>query len=116
MIKSINQGHQAEDAVAEQIEKMGYEILSQNWHTPRCEIDIIAQKDKLIYFVEVKFRASPAQGDGLEYITKRKLSQMNFAARIWVQHNKWNGDWRLAAISVTTDGQKYLFGDLVELL
>jgi hypothetical protein len=40
---------------------------------------------------------------------------MNFAARMWVQYNKWDGDWRLAAISVTTNGEEYLFGELVEL-
>lgn len=114
-MKATQRGHQAEDAVAEQMKNQGYEILSQNWRTPRCEIDIIAQKGKVIYFVEVKFRANPEQGDGLEYVTKNKLSQMNFAARIWVQHNKWDGDWRLGAISATTNGQEYLFSELIEL-
>jgi putative endonuclease len=114
-MKATAQGHQAEEAVAEQMKKHGYEILSQNWRTPRCEIDIVAKKNKIIYFTEVKFRSSGAQGDGLEYVTKSKLSQMNFAARMWVQYNKWDGDWRLAAISVTTNGEEYLFGELVEL-
>lgn len=114
-MKSTKRGHQAEEAVAKQMEKQGYEILSQNWRTPRCEIDIVAKKDKIIYFTEVKFRTSPAQGDGLEYITKRKLSQMHFAAQVWLQHNKWDGDWRLAAISVTTNGLKYLFSEFIEL-
>lgn len=114
-MKATTRGHQAESAVAQQIKKLGYEILSQNWRTPRCEIDIVAQKGRVIYFVEVKFRANSEQGDGLEYVTKGKLAQMNFAARIWVQHNKWDGDWRLAAISVTTNGEEYLFGELIEL-
>ena len=115
-MRTTQRGHQAEEAVAKQMKNLGYEILSQNWRTPRCEIDIVARKDKIIYFVEVKFRLQSAQGDGLEHITKRKLSQMEFAGRIWNQHNNWNGDWRLAAISVTTNNvQEYLLGDLVEL-
>lgn len=114
-MKTTQQGHQAENAVAQQMKKLGYEILSQNWRTTRCEIDIVARKDKIAYFVEVKFRTNSEQGDGLDYITKNKLSQMNYAARIWIQYNKWEGDWRLAAISVTTDGKEYLFGELVEL-
>jgi putative endonuclease len=114
-VKTTQRGHQAENEAAKQMRKLGYEILSQNWRTARCEIDIVAQKGKIVYFVEVKFRASSAQGEGLEYITEKKLSQMRFAARIWVQQNNWDGDWRLAAIGVTTDGQQYLFGELVEL-
>lgn len=108
-------GRRAEDAVAKQMRKQGYEILSQNWRTPVCEIDIVARKNKIVYFVEVKFRANSMQGDGLDYITSRKLSQMRFAARIWLQQNDWQGDWRLGAMSVTTNGQEYLLGDLVEL-
>jgi uncharacterized protein (TIGR00252 family) len=112
---TAQRGRQAENAVAQRMQKQGYEILSQNWRTRVCEIDIVAKKNKIIYFTEVKFRTSSTQGDGLEYVTKSKLSQMNFAARIWVGQNKWDGDWRLCAISVTTDGQQYLFGELVEL-
>lgn len=112
---TTKRGHQAEDSVAQQIQNKGFEILSQNWRTPRCEIDIVAKKDKIIYFVEVKFRANSTQGDGLEYITKKKLSQMRFAAQMWMQQNNWNGDCRLAAISVTTNGQEYLLGNLVEI-
>ena len=112
---ATQRGRQAENEVAQRMRKQGYEILSQNWRTPRCEIDVVARKKKIIYFVEVKFRASTTQGDGLEYITNKKLSQMRFAAHIWLQQNKWDGDWRLGAIGVTIDGQQYLFGELVEL-
>ncbi|KAL0265435.1 UNVERIFIED_CONTAM: hypothetical protein PYX00_011044 [Menopon gallinae] len=36
------------------LEKEGYEILAHNYYTPYGEIDIIAKKDNLLIFVEVK--------------------------------------------------------------
>lgn len=60
----------------------------------------MAQKNRVIYFVEVKYRAGTAQGGGLEYIASQKLRRMNFAARVWTQSFNWHGDWRLMAAAV----------------
>jgi putative endonuclease len=97
-------GQQAENAVAAQLKSEGYKVLVRNWRRRSCEIDIVASKDKVIYFVEVKYRSSQAQGDGLEYITLAKKRQFNFAARMWLSENGWEGDWRLLAASVRYDG------------
>jgi Holliday junction resolvase-like predicted endonuclease len=55
----------------------------------------------VIFFVEVKYRSSVAQGGGFEYITGQKLKRMNFAAEIWKQTFNWNGDYRLMAAAVS---------------
>src|SRR3990167_6788494 len=94
-------GHLAEQHAAEYLKSRGYEILDINWKTRYCEIDIVAQKDKTIYFVEVKYRLSDFQGSGFEYITKTKLKQMKFAAEIWMANNKWSGGCSLSAIEVS---------------
>lgn len=94
-------GKAAEDAAAQYLSSKKYEILDQNWRTRWCEIDIIAQKKKVIYFVEVKYRKSDVWGGGLEYITPKKLDQMRFAAEFWVSNHSWRGDYRLSAIEVT---------------
>jgi uncharacterized protein (TIGR00252 family) len=94
-------GREAETAAAEYLKKQGFKILAQNWRTRWCEIDIVAQKHKRVYFVEVKYRQTNKQGSGLDYITTRKLKQMQFAAEFWVQDNEWTGDYTLAAIEVS---------------
>jgi uncharacterized protein (TIGR00252 family) len=71
-------GQSAEERVAKLLEKAGFKILARNWRTRICEIDIVANKNKIIYFVEVKFRSSEKQGSGLEYITPKKLKQSCF--------------------------------------
>lgn len=98
---SYDTGRQAEKAAANYLEMRGYAIIEQNFRRPRCEIDIVAKKDSVVYFVEVKYRRNGNQGGGLEYVTPSKQKQMRFAAEMWVEESKWRGDYRLAAVEVT---------------
>lgn len=93
-------GHDAEKVAADYLERQGYAIRALNWKTRYCEVDIIAEKNKTIYFVEVKYRKNANQGTGFDYITVKKLKQMAFAAEFWVQEHNWRGDYQLAAIEV----------------
>lgn len=77
-------GRRAEDAAATYLARRGYTVLDRNWRTRWCEIDIVAQKDQVVYFVEVKYRRSDCWGSGLDYITPAKLRQMRFAAEFWI--------------------------------
>jgi uncharacterized protein (TIGR00252 family) len=94
-------GNEAEEKVAETLSSDGYKILAQNWRTRVCEVDIVASRDKIIYFVEVKYRSSNLQGSGIEYITPKKLNQIKFAAQIWTQENNWDGDYRILGAEVS---------------
>ncbi|HVX48408.1 MAG TPA: YraN family protein [Candidatus Saccharimonadales bacterium] len=94
-------GRKAERAAATYLEMRGYRILERNWRRPRCEIDIIAEKDSTIYFVEVKYRRDDAQGGGLEAVTPTKLRQMRYAATSWLAETKWRGPSQLAAIELS---------------
>lgn len=93
-------GHSAEDLVSRWLESSNYQVVAQNWRTRRCEIDIVAAKDKVVYFVEVKYRSSAGFGSGLEYITAKKLEQMLFSANMWLAINNWSGDYRICAAEV----------------
>ena len=105
-------GRTAEEAAANYLVRLGYEIIDQNWRRRSCEIDIVARKGEVIYFVEVKYRQNNKQGSGLEYITPAKLKQMTFAATMWVAENNWNADYNLAAIEVA--GQEYEITEFID--
>ena len=100
-MKTTAQGRKAEAAVAKLLTEQGFKVIELNWRQPVCEIDIVAQKDAVVHFCEVKYRSSADQGDGFEYITPKKLSQMQFAGQVWIQSNDWSGDWRLLAAAVS---------------
>ncbi|HLG90620.1 MAG TPA: YraN family protein [Candidatus Saccharimonadales bacterium] len=103
-MKATATGRNAEAAVADYLVENGFKILAKNWRTRWCEIDIIAQKDKTIHFIEVKYRFSESHGSGFEYITPHKLNQIKFAGRFWTAQNHWDGDYRLIAAEVTGPG------------
>lgn len=106
-------GQNAETAVARHLAKDGYKILARNWKTKICEIDIVAQKGEIIYFIEVKYRTGEGQGSGFEYIGPKKLQQIGFAARVWCQNNDWEGDCRLLGAEVS--GLNFENIELVEI-
>jgi len=98
---NVGTGRQAEAAAADYLERLGYTIVEQNWRTRQCEVDIIAERQHVLYFCEVKYRHSESQGSGLDYITPKKLRQMQFAAQSWVHWRGWAGGYQLCAIEVS---------------
>lgn len=101
-------GHDAEKKASGYLASIDYKILELNWKTKYCEIDIIAQKNNTLYFVEVKYRNSPDQGSGFEYITSKKLKQMIFAAENYVNNSNWEGEYQLSAISIDGDNLQFV--------
>lgn len=93
-------GRKAERAAANYLEMRGFTIMELNWRRPRAEIDIIASKQHVTYFVEVKYRKNDNQGSGLDYITDSKLKRMQRGAYYWVDETKYTGEFQLAAIEV----------------
>jgi uncharacterized protein (TIGR00252 family) len=98
---TFDTGRKAEAAAAAFLARKGCNIVEQNWRTRWCEIDIVACRAGIVYFCEVKYRASAAYGNGLDYITAKKLQQMRFAAELWVTSNNWDGEYQLCAIEVS---------------
>lgn len=94
-------GHDAEKLAADHLASLGFKTKELNWKTRYCEIDIVAEKSKTMYFVEVKARKTNTHGSGLEYITPKKLEQMSFAAELWVAEHNWPHDYQLAAIELS---------------
>lgn len=99
-MNSTETGRKAEAAARVYLSMRGYRIVEQNWRRPSYEIDIVAEKDGRVYFVEVKYRYDDQQGGGLDAITKSKLRHMTRAAEAWVEDNKWHGEYCLAAIEI----------------
>ena len=98
-VSTTETGRKAESAAAVYLEMRGFKIIEQNYRRPRCEIDIVAKKDRVVHLVEVKYRRNNDQG-GVESITATKLKQMRYAAETWREDNKWNSELLLSAIEI----------------
>lgn len=94
-------GELAEQVAAEYLMRQGYRIIDRNWKTKWCEIDIIARSGEAVHFIEVKYRKTNEQGDGLEYVTTQKQRQMRFAAELWLSNRSDYDTVLLSAMSLS---------------
>ena len=56
------------------LQRDGFAILETNWRFQKAEVDIIAQKDGFLIFIEVKTRGSKKFGNPSDSIDKKKIS------------------------------------------
>ncbi len=94
-------GRWGEDAAAEYLKANGYTILARNVHSAHGEIDIVASKDGLLVFVEVKTRSSHAFAYPEDSVTHRKQAYMLSAAEEYLQAHPESGEsWQFDVIAV----------------
>jgi putative endonuclease len=73
-------GRWGEDAAAEYLQARGDVIVARNVRTPHGELDIVARKDDLLLFVEVKTRSSHSFAYPEDSVMRRKQMHMLSAA------------------------------------
>ena len=95
---NIKSGHEGEEIAAKYLITLGHAIIERNWKTKWCEIDIISEKDGVLFFSEVKNRKS---NNGLDAITPAKQKQMRFAAELYLKNT--DKPARLLAIAVNNN-------------
>ena len=84
----IEKGKAGEQLVARYLEQHGYTIIAQNFRQKFGEVDVIAQKDDTIAFVEVKWRHDPLI-DPAEVIGRSKQKKITSIAKHFLsQHTE----------------------------
>jgi putative endonuclease len=82
MVSTREKGDFGEDIAVEYLEKLGYKILKRNFHFGRIgEIDIVAEINDELVFVEVKLRTSSTYGEPIDSITPRKVATLKRVAQ-----------------------------------
>ena len=98
-------GRLGENLAKAHLEKAGYEIMDENWTHGRLEVDLIAYKDKVIIFTEVKTRTGNYFGNPEDFVDKRKQKLLAEAAEEYVYLMNHQGEVRFDIISVLFDGK-----------
>jgi putative endonuclease len=95
-------GRWGEETAVRHLQLRGYTILARNLRTRHGELDIVAQKDEALVFVEVKMRSSNAFGFPEEAVTPRKQAHMLMAAEAYFeQHPNCPETWQFDIIAIT---------------
>lgn len=94
-------GRWGEDIAANFLKMRGYTILAQNKHIGHAEVDVLAQKDDELVFVEVKTRSSSVYGQPEEAVDNRKLTHLVEAAQRYAIEEQSDLPWRIDVIAIT---------------
>lgn len=73
-------GREGEEMAAFFLGQNGYVVLHRNWRHGQLEVDLIALKDDVLHFVEVKLRRTDRYGYPEESVGKQKLRFLMRAA------------------------------------
>lgn len=111
MQKNLNSreiGNIGEQAVVDFLKSHGYEILKRNYTVRGGEIDIIAKKNEIIAFVEVKTRGKNPLVAGEKAITESKRRYIIRTAEHYLNTLEKSYDCRFDVAVVETEDRKIL--------
>jgi len=101
MMKRRETGILGENLACEFLGNNGYSIIERNFRCPGGEADIIAQRQDMLVFVEVRTKTSRQFGSPEESITPTKMDHMrNVAAYYWQSHSDLPESWRIDVIAI----------------
>jgi len=96
-------GRSAEERVAARLEAGGWTILARRFRNPGGEIDLVAEREGLLAFVEVKQRAALAEA--AYSVTPRQQARLVAGAEAWMAAHPGHGAGGMRFDVVLVDGQ-----------
>lgn len=81
-----------EDIAVDYLQNNGFKILSRNYKCHIGEIDIIALKDKILRFIEVKYRKDSQYGNAIDAVSARQQQRNMRAADRYLKENNLSDD------------------------
>ncbi len=99
-------GNIAEDKACVFLYENGFEIVERNFYSRFGEIDIIATKEDVLHFVEVK--SGEDYEKAIQNITPSKLSKLLKTCDVYMKKNGFDGDFMLDALVVTPQTIEHL--------
>lgn len=113
MSKASELGKQGEELTCELLRKKGYRIRSRNYSFDRAEVDIVAEKDSMLVFVEVKTRQSDYLSDPSLLVPIKKQKQIIKAADAYIKEHDLSNESRFDIV-VAIINSKYRKLDHIE--
>jgi len=82
---------------------MGFKIIERNWRHRRKEIDIIAEYQDFIVFVEVKTRENNSFGNPEDFVSRKQQRHIIEAANEYITKKDINKEARFDIIAITNN-------------
>jgi putative endonuclease len=97
-------GRSAEEAAASALARDGWAVLARRARTPAGELDLVAEREGLLAFIEVKAR--PSLAEAAHALGPRQRARLTAAAECWLAENPGRGaaGIRFDVLLVAADG------------
>jgi len=102
-MEHIQKGIAGENKACIYLENAGYQILQRNYRAGKGEIDIVAQTEECLCFIEVKYRKHNKFGFPEVFVTEKKMNKILETAEAYVLEHNWHGRIRFDVIAITGD-------------
>lgn len=103
-----NLGQSGESFAVKYLESKGYKIIARNFRIRYAEIDIVAELNDEIIFVEVKTRSNTRRGLPAEAVNLHKQKKIIEAASVFLQDDKFfNRPCRFDVIEIYSNGKNF---------
>ena len=94
-------GALGEKIAAEYLTGLGYRSREQNFRAREGEIDIIAEKDEFLVFIEVRTRTSTSYGTPEESVTAQKKERLIALAEAYIEDREdLPSSWRIDVVAI----------------
>ena len=94
-------GDRGERLAAGYLADRGWVIVHRNYRIGHREIDLVARRDEVVAFVEVKTRGGLGYGHPLEAITRKKRREIQQVAAAWIEaHGTPTDVYRFDAVAI----------------
>jgi putative endonuclease len=109
-------GQRGEELAVAELKRRGYTIRQRNWRCAAGEVDIVAEHDGWLVFVEVRARRGSDLGTPEASITTAKRSRLIQVAQSYLaEFERGEVDWRIDVVAVElTRGGKLVRVDVYE--
>lgn len=105
-------GARGEELAKTHYEKLGCEILEQNYRFGRGEIDLIALlEESLLLFIEVKKRSRKDFGEAETFVSVAQQNRIKEVAEDYIYAINWQKDIRFDIACVDSNGDVEVFED-----
>jgi putative endonuclease len=109
--KTSQTGAEGERIAAHFLEGKGYVVLEMNYRKPWGEIDIIAEKDRVVHFIEVKAVSGDLESLSRENNSYRpeeqihpaKLKKVMRTAQLYMAYKDDDREYQIDAVGVIMD-------------
>lgn len=97
-------GNIGEEIACNYLQKQGCTILKQNVYSRFGEIDIIAEEEDTLLFIEVKYRKNEHFATAAESITPQKQEKMRLTIETYLQQYPTSQPLRIDLVTVVGKG------------